>query len=166
MLKFLSLRWLPRVAYLRLRTLGTIDEKNIFSSGKVKPLDTGHFPRFTVSNSTFYSRLIHLHLNTCSNRYILPLIFAARWLHSRLFTSPREYREKNPPSVKFPFYLHSESKMDQKLANKLFEDGAFLFILDLPVGTEFGIDLNIWNTGEKFKGVKLIPPGFHFVFYR
>ena len=56
--------------------------------------------------------------------------------------------------------------MDQKLANKLFEDGAFLFILDLPVGTEFGIDLNIWNTGEKFKGVKLIPPGFHFVFYR
>ena len=114
----------------------------------------------------FYSRLIHLHLNTCSNRYILPLIFAARWLHSRVFTSPREYREKNPPSVKFPFYLHSESKMDQKLANKLFEDGAFLFILDLPVGTEFGIDLNIWNTGEKFKGVKLIPPGFHFVFYR
>ncbi len=56
--------------------------------------------------------------------------------------------------------------MDQRLANKLFEEGAFLFIHDLPIGTEFGIDLNTWKTGEKFKGVKMIPPGIHFVFYR
>jgi hypothetical protein len=27
----------------------------------------------------------------------------------------------------------------------------FLFP-DVPPGTEFGIDLNTWNTGEKFKG--------------
>nr|CAG4637252.1 EOG090X0AVR [Ceriodaphnia reticulata] len=55
--------------------------------------------------------------------------------------------------------------MDQRLANKLFEEGAVLLIHDLPVGTELGIDLNSWKTGEKFKGVKMIPPGIHFVYY-
>nr|CAH0113748.1 unnamed protein product [Daphnia galeata] len=56
--------------------------------------------------------------------------------------------------------------MDQKLANKLFEEGAFLFLLDVPIGTEVGIDFNSWKTGEKFKGIKMIPPGIHFIYYR
>ena len=56
--------------------------------------------------------------------------------------------------------------MDQKSALKLFEEGAVIFFLDVPVGTEFGIDLNSWNTGEKFKGIKMIPPGVHYVYYR
>lgn len=56
--------------------------------------------------------------------------------------------------------------MDQQTALKLFEEGATLFFLDVPIGTEFGIDFNSWNTGEKFKGVKMIPPGIHFVYYR
>ncbi|GBC02188.1 hypothetical protein RclHR1_00450023 [Rhizophagus clarus] len=30
---------------------------------------------------------------------------------------------------------------------------------------EFGIDNNCWNIGPKFKGIKLIPPGLHFVYY-
>nr|CAG4640692.1 EOG090X02H9 [Eulimnadia texana] len=55
--------------------------------------------------------------------------------------------------------------MEQELANRLFEEGAFLVFTNVPVGTEFGIDMNTWNTGEKFKGVKLIPPGLHFVYY-
>ena len=42
--------------------------------------------------------------------------------------------------------------MDQEVALKLFEEGATLFFLDVPIGTEFGIDFNSWNTGEKFKG--------------
>nr|CAG4647292.1 EOG090X0AVR [Megafenestra aurita] len=55
--------------------------------------------------------------------------------------------------------------MDQTLANKLFEEGAILFVLDVPLGTELGMDLNTWKTGEKFKGIKMIPPGIHYIYY-
>lgn len=55
--------------------------------------------------------------------------------------------------------------MDNEIAKKLFHEGAILVCLDVPPGTEFGIDYNSWNVGPKFKGVKMIPPGFHFVFY-
>lgn len=55
--------------------------------------------------------------------------------------------------------------MHQKLAKKLFLEGAVFFFLDVPEGTEFGIDLKSWNTGEKFRGVKMIPPGVHYIFY-
>ena len=47
----------------------------------------------------------------------------------------------------------------------LVQEGATLVVLGVPPGTEFGVDLNSWNTGEKFCGVKLIPPGLHFVYY-
>jgi AAR2 protein len=56
--------------------------------------------------------------------------------------------------------------MDQETANVLFDKGAILLILDPPENLEFGIDYNAWSTGPLFKGVKLIPPGLHFVFYR
>lgn len=56
--------------------------------------------------------------------------------------------------------------MDQEVARQLFAEGATLVLLDVPEGTEFGIDYNSWHVGQKFKGVKMIPPGFHFVFYR
>ncbi len=62
--------------------------------------------------------------------------------------------------------LNKNPQIDQESALKLFEEGAVLFLLDVPVGTEFGIDMNSWNTGEKFKGVKMIPPGLHYVHYR
>ena len=55
--------------------------------------------------------------------------------------------------------------MDQETAKALFKEGAFLLLLDVPEGTDFGIDWNSWTTGSKFKGVKMIPPGIHFVFY-
>jgi len=58
-----------------------------------------------------------------------------------------------------------EMTMEPELASKLYEDGGFLLIEDLPVGTEFGIDMNSWNTGTKFLGVKMIPAGLHFIFY-
>lgn len=50
-------------------------------------------------------------------------------------------------------------------ANDLFEAGALFIFLDVPLNTEFGIDYNCWRTGENFKGVKMIPPGIHFVYY-
>ncbi|KAK2586684.1 hypothetical protein KPH14_011726 [Odynerus spinipes] len=59
----------------------------------------------------------------------------------------------------------SSIEMDQSIAQRLLFEGATLVILDVPVGTEFGIDLKSWNVGEKFNGVKMIPPGFHYVHY-
>lgn len=55
--------------------------------------------------------------------------------------------------------------MDQELANKLFEIGAFILFLDAPPNLEFGIDYNAWTIGPLFKGVKMIPPGLHFIYF-
>ena len=52
------------------------------------------------------------------------------------------------------------------LLQALFREGAILAFLGVPEGTEFGIDYNCWRVGHKFKGVKMIPPGIHFVYYR
>ncbi|XP_071806634.1 protein AAR2 homolog [Asterias amurensis] len=59
----------------------------------------------------------------------------------------------------------SSPQMTQEIARKLFSEGATLIFLNVPLGTEFGIDYNTWNTAENFKGVKMIPPGVHFVYY-
>ncbi|KAF9129045.1 a1-alpha2 repression [Mortierella sp. 14UC] len=49
---------------------------------------------------------------------------------------------------------------------RLFKAGAILLVLDAPHNQlEFGIDVNCWNTGPRFKGIKIIPPGAHFVYY-
>lgn len=55
--------------------------------------------------------------------------------------------------------------MDQTTARVLFEEGATLVFLDMPEGSEFGIDFNSWNVGPNFRGMKMIPPGIHFVYY-
>ena len=44
--------------------------------------------------------------------------------------------------------------------------GCVLLFLDVPEGTEVGMDYHMWKIGPKFKGVKFIPPGLHFVYYR
>ncbi|KAJ2480867.1 hypothetical protein IWW56_002177 [Coemansia sp. RSA 2131] len=56
--------------------------------------------------------------------------------------------------------------MDQNTARALFELGACLVILGAPTGIEFGIDLDTWETGPLFKGLKMIPPGIHYIHYR
>nr|ACO15250.1 C20orf4 homolog [Caligus clemensi] len=56
-------------------------------------------------------------------------------------------------------------QMDPETARHLFEGGAFLIALGVPPKTDFGIDLNSWRTGHKFMGVKMIPPGLHFIYY-
>eukprot|EP00117_Sycon_ciliatum_P040469 scpid61810/ scgid29739/ Uncharacterized protein C20orf4 homolog len=55
--------------------------------------------------------------------------------------------------------------MDQDTAKRLLAEGAVLLIEDAPQGLEFGIDCHAWRVGPRFRGVKMIPPGFHFVFY-
>lgn len=56
--------------------------------------------------------------------------------------------------------------LSQSDAQVLFREGAMFVFLDVPEKTEFGIDYNSWETGPKFKGVKMIPPGIHFIYYR
>lgn len=56
--------------------------------------------------------------------------------------------------------------MDSDKAKQLFEEGAIIIVDDMPVGNEFGIDYNWWSTGQKFKGLKMIPAGLHFIFTR
>ncbi|XP_036961389.1 protein AAR2 homolog isoform X1 [Acanthopagrus latus] len=55
--------------------------------------------------------------------------------------------------------------MDPDVARRLFEEGAFLVLLGVPQGTELGIDCKSWQVGPRFKGVKMIPPGIHFLHY-
>jgi len=57
-------------------------------------------------------------------------------------------------------------EMDQNVAQALLTQGATLVLLDVPVGTDVGIDIKSWNVGQNFKGIKMIPPGIHFVHYR
>lgn len=56
-------------------------------------------------------------------------------------------------------------EMDQTLAQRLLVEGATVVVLNVPSGTEFGVDLKSWNTTDNFKGIKMIPPGFHYVHY-
>ncbi|XP_012231485.1 protein AAR2 homolog [Linepithema humile] len=56
-------------------------------------------------------------------------------------------------------------EVDQNIAQTLLMQGATLVLLDVPVGTDIGIDIKSWNTGTNFKGIKMIPPGIHFVHY-
>ncbi|KAK4881789.1 hypothetical protein RN001_005108 [Aquatica leii] len=48
--------------------------------------------------------------------------------------------------------------------NQLIEGGT-LVLLNVPPGTELGIDMKIWTIGENFRGIKMIPPGIHFIHY-
>ncbi|MBN3310606.1 protein AAR2 homolog [Amia ocellicauda] len=54
-------------------------------------------------------------------------------------------------------------EMDPELARNLFEEGATLVLLGVPEGTELGIDYKTWQVGPRFRGVKMIPPGLHFL---
>ncbi|TYZ60004.1 hypothetical protein PybrP1_002195 [[Pythium] brassicae (nom. inval.)] len=44
--------------------------------------------------------------------------------------------------------------------------GGFLVCLDVPVGTEFGVDYEVFRTGTAFRGVKFLPLGLHLVVFR
>ncbi|XP_063236961.1 protein AAR2 homolog [Bacillus rossius redtenbacheri] len=59
--------------------------------------------------------------------------------------------------------MSSGPEMDQDLARRLFAEGGFFVCLGVPAGTELGIDMKVWTTREDFRGVKMIPPGVHYV---
>lgn len=60
----------------------------------------------------------------------------------------------------------SDAAMDQETARGLFEAGAMLVLLDVPQGTEIGIDMQSWQAASNFKGIKMIPPGIHVIYFR
>ena len=74
--------------------------------------------------------------------------------------------------------LRSCQELPRELVPAMYEYGAFMvrtipdfqnnisfqILKDFPVGSEFGIDYKSWNTGEQFMGLKMIPPGVHFVY--
>lgn len=55
--------------------------------------------------------------------------------------------------------------MDPEKALELVKHGSTLLLLDVPQYTLFGIDTQVFSVGPEFKGIKMIPPGIHFVFY-
>ncbi|XP_061865371.1 protein AAR2 homolog [Colius striatus] len=57
----------------------------------------------------------------------------------------------------------AEPRLQPELARQLFFEGAAVLALGVPEGTEFGIDCSSWAVGPKFRGVKMVPPGLHFV---
>lgn len=54
--------------------------------------------------------------------------------------------------------------LSQDEAKLFFAHGAVLIIAGVPIGTEFGIDLSSYSVAEMFRGVKMIPPGPHYVY--
>uniref|UniRef100_A0A914V7U3 Protein AAR2 homolog n=1 Tax=Plectus sambesii TaxID=2011161 RepID=A0A914V7U3_9BILA len=63
------------------------------------------------------------------------------------------------------FPIPTSMDIPQELARHLFEQGATLIFLEFPESAEFGVDYKSWTVGEKFKGLKMIPPGVHFIYY-
>jgi len=59
----------------------------------------------------------------------------------------------------------TSNDFDQKTAKRLLSECSTLIIEEIPVGTQFGIDLNIYNIGDKFLGVKMIGSGLHLIHY-
>ncbi|CAK1546217.1 unnamed protein product [Leptosia nina] len=55
--------------------------------------------------------------------------------------------------------------MDQDTAKKLLIDGGTFVFLGVPQETQFGIDMQCWNTDDDFRGIKMIPPGLHYIHY-
>jgi A1 cistron-splicing factor AAR2 len=56
-------------------------------------------------------------------------------------------------------------QLDPDTALRLAQTGGTLVCLGVPEGCEFGVDYMGWTTGPKFRGVKMIPPGQHIVYY-
>lgn len=55
--------------------------------------------------------------------------------------------------------------MDPQAALELVKHGATLLFLDVPQYTLVGIDTQMFYVRPAFKGIKMIPPGTHFVYY-
>ncbi|KAL6587836.1 hypothetical protein OROMI_000814 [Orobanche minor] len=55
--------------------------------------------------------------------------------------------------------------MDPETALEFVKHGATIILLDVPQYTLIGVDTQMFSSGPNFKGIKMIPPGIHFVYY-
>jgi A1 cistron-splicing factor AAR2 len=55
------------------------------------------------------------------------------------------------------------NEINSKFENRM--NLGVLLLLNCPKFMEFGIDYSAWTIGEKFMGIKMIPPGPHFIHY-
>ncbi|KAL7131740.1 hypothetical protein ABFS83_12G024500 [Erythranthe nasuta] len=55
--------------------------------------------------------------------------------------------------------------MDADAALEFVKHGASLLLLDVPQYTLIGIDTQMFSSGPNYKGIKMIPPGIHFIYY-
>ncbi|KAL6225824.1 hypothetical protein ACLB2K_004673 [Fragaria x ananassa] len=55
--------------------------------------------------------------------------------------------------------------MDAETAVEAAKQGSTLVLLDVPQHTLIGVDTQVVSVGPSFKGIKMIPPGPHFVSY-
>ncbi|KAL6512930.1 hypothetical protein OROHE_019720 [Orobanche hederae] len=55
--------------------------------------------------------------------------------------------------------------MDPETALEFVKHGATIILLDVPKYTLIGVDTQMYSSGPNFKGIKMIPPGIHFVYY-
>ncbi|KAG6553825.1 hypothetical protein Mapa_004742 [Marchantia paleacea] len=58
-----------------------------------------------------------------------------------------------------------EVNMHQSDALELVKSGAILLILGMPLNSSFGLNTQMFLVGSNFKGVKMLLPGPHFVYY-
>lgn len=55
--------------------------------------------------------------------------------------------------------------MEEETALEMVKKGATLLLLNVPQFTLFGVDTQVFSVGPNFMGMKMIPPGPHFIYY-
>ncbi|ONK81457.1 uncharacterized protein A4U43_C01F29290 [Asparagus officinalis] len=61
--------------------------------------------------------------------------------------------------------MASGLKMDEETALEMVKKGATLLLLNVPQFTLFGVDTQVFSVGPNFMGIKMVPPGPHFIYY-
>lgn len=46
------------------------------------------------------------------------------------------------------------------------DNGSYIFINGLPIGSEIGIDYYSWDLSGEFFGFKMVPPGVHLLYWK
>ena len=61
--------------------------------------------------------------------------------------------------------MRSSPAMDPATALRLVREYGTIVCADVPLNTEFGLDMMSWRTGPRFRGIKMVPPGIHLLYY-
>ena len=61
--------------------------------------------------------------------------------------------------------VEEEATLTPQQARELTVCGATVVLLDFPAGSQLGIDLLSFTTANKFKGIKMVPPGPHLLHF-